>query len=235
MYSLSSDAVFLQLPSTFLTLPWQTTPLQASSLLPHLQCRPVQPPRDNSRQQACRHTKSNTSNVLSSSLMLTEGDSCHSPFPGKAKEGFGHHNLLDPTAEPGYYSRMSQLPWNTTRRGDVECWIQTHSTPKPVQFAAPSPWKLSGYLSTNRWRVHTGTCRYKTSAHSNLTKVIFFLVDVLQTSKLKHPNERAIKKTIHRFNSNKQKDVQNYISFSLLSTSTPKGLLHFPLLFSIYS
>lgn len=67
-----------------------------------------------------RHTKRNTSTVLSSSLMLTEGDSCHSPFPGKAQEGFGHPNLLDPTAKPGYYSRMSQLPQKATRRGDVE-------------------------------------------------------------------------------------------------------------------
>lgn len=57
--------------------------------------------------QTHRCTKSNTSTVLSSSLMLKECDSCHLPFPGKAKEGFSHPNLLDPTAKPGCYSRMS--------------------------------------------------------------------------------------------------------------------------------
>lgn len=84
----------------------------------------------------------------------------------------------------------------------------------------------------NRWRVHTGKGQAPADikpAHNNPIKVIF-LVDALQTSKIKHSNEKAMKKTIHRFNIKcyKQKDVQKYISFSPLSTSTLKGLLHFP-------
>lgn len=86
-YSLSPVALFLLHPSTFLTLPWETTPLQARALLPCLQRRPVQPHRDSSQHSwTHRHTKRNTSTLLSSSLMQRV---CQLPFPSPSQSKGG--------------------------------------------------------------------------------------------------------------------------------------------------
>lgn len=81
-------------------------------------------------------------------------------------------------------------------------------------FCLPTPYQLPCYPGREQknCKVRTGKGKHLLLYNQctiTLTKLLFFFQCLLQTSKIKYPNEKAIKKSIHRLNRKcyKQKNV----------------------------
>lgn len=128
-------------------------------------CSPTETTAANRRTH--RHSEINTSTVLSSSLVLKECDSCHSPFPVKAKEGFSRPTLLDPTAKPGFDSRMSSSHEKLPGKGMGGAGSRPTAPQSQWSLWFPIPRNLLAIPAERQtespYRERAGTCWYQTS------------------------------------------------------------------------